>query len=146
MGATGTDKLIALAKGLPLGSDNQANYSAFFDDIHNMLNRRSALVALTGLQGDRLQSDRKLALILACIWAMTQLREQNKRLILAAATVALEIMSSNGIAASSDVILQLMRRHRASFNVSGSMLLDEKYDEQRAEAAEDVLNHLRIGA
>lgn len=145
MGETSVEGLIKFALALPLDSTAAMNYSEFFDYIYHVEDRRDVLVALMGRHGERLQGERKLVIILACLQTKARAGETETELVLWAAKAALAIMSSKGIAASNSTILPLMRQYRTSFTPPGSVFLNEKFDVAHAEVAGEVLELLRAG-
>jgi hypothetical protein len=113
-GKDSTTELIALARTFPLsGSVGMADYTGFFSNLSNE-HRSSIPTICAGLLG---QPRRKLALFLACIWALTQVEKQNSALIVRAAEAALEIMREEGINLDPRDLMSILQEYQASFMV-----------------------------
>lgn len=114
MGATRTAELIALTSGLPLGDPrSEANYSHFFEAVG-----RSNDETLSSIS-TRLEGKRKLALLLACIWTVTQVEEQNQPPVERAAEAAMAIMEEEEVPFTRSDLLHILRWYRQSFHVDG---------------------------
>lgn len=134
MGVTRTTELITISRDLPLGHpQSEANYGSFFGAVAN-----SQGAAISHLTSD-LEDMPKLALLIACIWAKTQVHEQNEPLVLRAAAAALAIMDAEGVRLTRPELLEVCQWYRQIFRVRDQITVSIQDETSDARVASEFL-------
>lgn len=107
--------LINRVKELPLDDPKWTPYVDFFYMVHYMVHDEQVNPIPGICAGLVDQRRRKLALLLACIWAKAQVEEQSQQHVVNAAEGALEIMLQEGIPLDPDDLVLLLMEHEESF-------------------------------
>ncbi|GHO48149.1 hypothetical protein [Ktedonospora formicarum] len=135
----GTNEVISIAGRLPLHSGARTNYASKFGRLHSMHDQERILANWARLEGKR-----KLALIVACIWAKAQMGQQGEPLVKDAARAALEIVDAEELTLNRDALLEVMREQERNIDVSGGYMPVLTTAADHAEIATTVLSRLRL--